>query len=357
MQRRWLLRKVMRHTLDSPVESWPHFDGAILAGVSRDVFEYTRTQCKHVILCSGTANPTESPVVRLDDQAAGRCAAEHLIECRLERFSFYGVQNSSPLQTGRETGFRQTIEQRGLQFIECPLSRPSSQDWLTHMHRPRLRQWLRDVPKPIGIMAFDDSVAHDLADACVEEDIGVPEQVAIIGVNNDDLLCEGAWPPLSSVNPDYSRVGYTAAAMLEKLLAGEELEPENRLIEFAPTGVVQRQSTTLLAIGDPDLALALRFIREHACDPCSVHDVLRVVPVGRRWLERQFVAQLGRTPHDEITRIRVDTAKRMLADPNASMGTIASRSGFCDVKNLYVTFRKTTGMTPGVYRKSLTVGN
>ncbi|MGN6507360.1 MAG: substrate-binding domain-containing protein, partial [Tepidisphaeraceae bacterium] len=351
LQRRWLLRKELRHFLEARSVNWPKFDGAIFAGVPNELLELGRAQCKHVVICSGAADPRRGPVVRLDDEAAGALAARHLIECRLPRFSFYGLLGSRVSLNRRMLGFRREVQAQGKQFVECPLNRPTEAEWLSHMHRPALLAWLKGVPKPIGILAFDDSVAHDLADACVDADIGVPEQVAIIGINNDDLLCEGAWPPLSSVDPDYSRIGYAAAAMLDRLLSGESLSLPDRLIELPPIGVVQRQSTSLLAIADPDLALAIRFIREHACDPCSVQDLLRAVPVGRRWLERNFVSQIGRTPHEEITRVRIEAAQRLLASPAISIHQVAIKCGFFDVKNFYVTFRKQTGQTPGAYRK------
>ena len=157
-------------------------------------------------------------------------------------------------------------------------------------------------------MAFDDSAADDLAGTCLEAGIAVPEQVAIVGTNNDELLCETAWPPLSSIVGDFARVGYVAAQLLDRMIRGETLSPEDRLVLLPPLGVMQRQSTDVLAVKDSDVADAIRFIREHACDPCSVKHVLHAVPVARRWLERQFLSQLGRTPHDEITRVRIETA-------------------------------------------------
>jgi hypothetical protein len=184
--------------------------------------------------------------------------------------------------------------------------------WLTHEHRPQLIKWLRELPKPIGILAADDAVAHDLAASCLDAGIGVPEHVAIVGINNDDLLCESAWPPLSSVEADYSRMGYLAARHLDQLLSGQKLARKDRYVLLPPLGVVQRQSTDVLAVNDPDIAEAIRFIREHACEPCSVPDVLKHVPVGRRWLERQFASTLGPNParrnHPSKNRRRPPTA-------------------------------------------------
>jgi LacI family transcriptional regulator len=227
---------------------------------------------------------------------------------------------------------------------------------MSHAHRPALIRWLRELPKPAGILALDDTNAHDLAEACLEGDIGVPDHVAIVGVNNDDLLCESAWPPLSSVEADYSRIGFLAARTLDRLFAGEELPPHERLMLLPPLGVVKRQSTSTLAIGDANLADAVRFIREHACDPCTVGDVLRAVPVGRRWLERQCVAQLGRTPHDEIARVRIEAAQRLLLRSELNMLQISSRCGFAELKSFYVAFSKVTGTTPAAYRRKALLG-
>jgi LacI family transcriptional regulator len=205
-------------------------------------------------------------------------------------------------------------------------------------------------------MTFDDTHAHDLAEACLEAGIPVPEQVAIVGVNNDDLLCDSAWPPLSSVEADFTRIGYMAARMLDRMLSGETLDATERHVRLPPLGVVQRQSTSTLAIKDENLAEAVRFIREHACDPCSVTDVLREVPVGRRWLERQFVVQLGRTPHDEIARVRIESAQRMLRRPELGLEEIAFRCGFAGLKAFYQAFRKVAGTTPAAYRRLSIVG-
>jgi LacI family transcriptional regulator len=272
------------------------------------------------------------------------------MNCRLERFAFYGT-HSGTVGGKRHAGFCAALEPRGYGCDVSGVAWPTGSSWLTHDHWPELIAWVRGLPKPVGIMAADDTVAHDLAAACVKADIPVPEQVAIIGVNNDDLLCEAAWPPLSSVEADYSRMGYFAAKLLDRLLAGEELAAGERLVLLPPLGVVQRQSTSVLAVDDPSLADALRFIRDHACDPCSVEDVLREVPVGRRWLERQFTTHFGRTPHDEITRVRIDTARRLLLQPDLGLPDVAERCGYSAIQNFTRTFRQMTGTTPGAYRR------
>jgi LacI family transcriptional regulator len=139
-------------------------------------------------------------------------------------------------------------------------------------------------------------------------------------------------------------------------LNGKKLSHGERLLRMSPLGVIQRQSTDLFAVDDPDVADAVRFIREHACDPCSVPDVLRHIPVGRRWLERQFKAKLGRNPNDEILRVRTETATRLLLQPNLTLTTIAELCGFGSVHNFCRTYHRIRGVSPGAFRRDAMLG-
>jgi LacI family transcriptional regulator len=355
LQRRWNLHVELRPRTET-LEHWPRCDGAIFAGGGSVTFDLIRGRSKHVIQCTGSGDSTVAPVVSLDDDAAGRMAAEHLLDCRLEHFAFYGMIGPTHVSGRRFAGFARALEDRGYPCRESPVRYPTETDRLTHSHWPQLKAWLHELFKPVGIMASEDGVASDLAACCRSLGVAVPDQVAIIGVNNDDLLCEGAWPPLSSVEPDYSRMGYKAAVLLDRLFAGEELPAGDRLIRLPPLGVTQRVSTSVLAVRDPELAEAVRFIREHACDPCSVDDVVREVAVGRRWLERQFLAQLGRTPHEEIVRVRIENAKRLLLRPEFGVIQVADRCGFSKVQFMRA-FRQQTGTTPATYRRNALHGN
>lgn len=350
LQRHWVLFKDLANLLDDQ-RQWPMFDGLIYGGISPQTMDRCHATCPHVVSCSGSTDPERSPVVALDSHLTGVQAAEHLMNCRLRHFAFVGGSNHI-LGPVRVAGFRATLEAKGHVVHECPVQGPSPNEWMSHSHRPALIEWLASLPKPIGIMAFDDVVAHDLAETCLEADIGVPEQVAIVGVNNDDLMCESAWPPLTSVETDHRRMGYHAAKLLDRMLGGEVIPPQERLTLLPPLGIVQRQSTDLLHLDDPHLLAAVRFIREHACDPCSVWDVLDAVPVNRRWLERQFLSKLGRTPHDEIRRVRIENAQRLLPQMDLSLAQIAARCGFDEIKGFYMAFRAITGTTPAAYRRA-----
>ena len=229
---------------------------------------------------------------------------------------------------------------------------PEDRQWLLQHHHKAAAGWIASLPKPVGIMTFDDMVGHDLMLCCKNAGIKVPDEVAVIGINNDELLCKGSWPPLSSVHVDYSRIGFRAAQMLDRLLGGEPLPENERETKVAPLGVVQRASTNLLAVGDPLLADAIRYMREHACDPCNVQDVLQHVPIARRRLEKHMSAELGRTPHQEILRVRIDTAVRMLTETDFPLIQIAEKTGFSAIQNFNRAFRSHLGQTPAAYRRA-----
>jgi LacI family transcriptional regulator len=356
VQRRWEIFSILRGTFDVPPIQWPKSDGAIIAGVHGDLFARIREQTRFPISCSGASPATHPFVVCLDDVAAGAMAAEHLIECRLQSFAYYGVVESPPIHSiKRHSGFVDTLAGKGYSCAVSPVS--YQRDSLTKRdiqeHWPALIDWLQELPKPVGILAVDDAFAHDLAAACQHADLGVPEHVAIIGVNNDDLLCVSAATPLSSVDPDFSRMGYGAARMLDRLLQGEKLSAAECHVALPPVRVVRRQSTDVLAVDDPDVADALRYIREHACDPCSIDDVLRNVATSRRRLERLFARKLGYSPATEIVRVQMEIAKQLLGQPAIKMPEVSRRCGFADQASFSRAFSRVVGATPSVYRRGV----
>ena len=190
-----------------------------------------------------------------------------------------------------------------------------------------------------------------MLDACAREDIAVPEEVAVIAVDNDELLCGLSNPPLSSVIPNPQRIGYEAAELLDRLMSKEASDHDN--IEIPPLGIASRQSSDILAIEDPDVAAALRYIREHACHGITVHDVLDHVPVSRSWLERNFRKRLNRSPQAEIRNVQIKQCKALLATTDLSLERIAGLTGFEHPEYLSVVFKRETGQPPGQYRRSV----
>src|SRR5262249_13235700 len=208
--------------------------------------------------------------------------------------------------------------------------------------RRHLQAWVESLPKPVGIMACYDFKGQQLLDICRELDIAVPEQMAVIGVDNDVRLCRLCTPPLSSVIPDTHRTGYEAARLLDRMMQGETIRETAILVP--PRGIAERQSTDVYAIEDEDLVTALRFIREHACTGIGVADVLRVVPLSRRMLEHRFQKLVRRTPHAEIIRIRMERVARLLRETERPLTEVAARSGFESAEYLSVAFKKYTGV-------------
>jgi LacI family transcriptional regulator len=289
----------------------------------------------------------ELPRVSTDDVAVGRLAAAHLLSLGLPHFAFYG-RRSDYFSLLREQGFKQAIGAAGLSFhvfINGALG-PAHE---ARTGEEPLEGWVRRLPKPIGIVASTDSRALDLLAVCRKLEIDVPGSVAVLGVDNDDVFCELANPPLSSIALSTQRIGYEAARMLDRLMAGET--PAQRQLLIPPAGVVPRRSSDLPAILDPDVAAAVRYISLHVQDDLQVADVLREVSVSRRSLEQRFLKALGRTPAAEIRRAQVEVAKQMLTQTDEPMARVALAAGFSNAKQLGSTFQHETGETPIAYRR------
>jgi LacI family transcriptional regulator len=172
--------------------------------------------------------------------------------------------------------------------------------------------------------------------------------VAVIGVDNDEVLCSLSDPPLSSVVPDTDRIGYETAALLARMMRGEKPSPEH--IFFRPKRVVTRRSTEVLAVEDRQIAAVIRFIREHACEGIDVSDVLRAVPMSRSTLDRRFITLMNCSPKDEILRVRLNRAKQLLAETDFSLPIIAEKIGLEHAEYLSRIFKKRVGMTPSEFR-------
>jgi LacI family transcriptional regulator len=200
----------------------------------------------------------------------------------------------------------------------------------------------------VGVFAPNDIWGVQLAEVCRQVGLRVPEDVALVGVDNDDLLCEMARPPLSSVSLPVNRIGHAAASLLDDLLGGKK-SPGDLLLP--PVGVIARQSSDVLALEDPEVATAVRFIRTHGHTALRVADVLREVPISRRSLERRFRRALDRSIWEEIRRVHVEQARGLLARSGMPMAEVARHAGFSDSRQLSTVFREETGLTPTAYRR------
>jgi LacI family transcriptional regulator len=212
-----------------------------------------------------------------------------------------------------------------------------------------LEDWLADLPKPVGLLAWDSDRGRLVAEACANARIRVPEAIGLLSGYNDDLMCEIATPPLSCVDHSPDRIGYEAAALLGRLLAGAP--PPPRPILIPPAGIIARRSTDALAIEDRAVADAVQFIRASVHEPIGVDDLLDVVPFSRRLLERRFLIALGRSPAAVIRRVHVEHAMDLLTRTDLPISEVAAASGFNHTEVLNRIFRREVGMTPGAYRR------
>lgn len=284
------------------------------------------------------------PWVETNDEEIARLAAEHLLERGFKRFAFCGDARFNWSQW-REGHFAARLKAAG---HACAVFRPEVAAGDVAAEGRELARWLQALPKPVGIMACYDIRGQQVLDACRGAGLAVPDEVAVIGVDNDALLCELASPPLSSVIPNAHRAGYEAAALLDQLMAGKRVPATAHLI--APLGIAERQSTEVLAVDDRDVARAVQFIRERACEGITVSDVLRAVPLSRRVFEQRFQRLLGCTPREEILRVRLARVKQLLAETDLPLYLVAERTGFDHVEYLSVVFKRETGRTPSAWR-------
>jgi LacI family transcriptional regulator len=338
------------HGLDDPPPRWLRTwngDGILARICDRRMARAVLRTGKPVVDLRGDLPSLRIPYVGVDNQVAGELAAEHLLERGLRSFGLYSVENGvQPMLDVRCEHFVRRVEKAGYRVgIHRTRRRPGP--W--ERTQQRLADWVVGLPKPVGVMACHDDWGLRLLDACRRADIPVPDQVAVLGADNDELQCHLATPPLTSIDLNTECIGYEAAALLNRLMDGEP--PPRQPLLLPPRGVILRQSTDVVAVDDPDIAAALQFMRRHACEGLRVDELLARIPLSRRLLERRFSELIGRSPKAEITGVQLERAKQLLADTHLALDVIAAKTGFRDARYLCDVFTRKVGMTPGTYRK------
>ena len=282
------------------------------------------------------------PRVGVDDRAVGEMAAEYFLQRNFRNFAFYSRATWAHARPRREA-FAERLKQAGCECLVVDF--PDTRDRAYH---DRLVNWLRHLPKPVALFAGDDVEGQYIVETCFVGGVNVPEELTILGVDDDELLCNETFPPLSSIELPLEKIGYEAARLLDRLMHGHAA-PEHPIL-FPPAKVITRASSDILAIDDPDLAAAIRFIRDHADRPLSVTEVLANVPISRRTLEDRFSKILGRTVLQEIHATHLERAKALLAQTDLRIPDVASAAGFANSMHLHRLFRSHVGMTLTAYR-------
>ena len=284
-----------------------------------------------------------APYVRRDSRAIGEMAARYYRERGYSDFAYVGEPGGYPWSAERRQGFAETLAAAGLgcavydRFLE-----KDRHDWPGE--RRRLVAFLRSLPRPTAVFAPNDARARLVLEACAVAGLRVPEEIAVLGVDNDPLLCEATVPTLSSIHTGGFRRGWIAAEMLDALLHGRA--PRERAVSQPPISVATRGSTGYAAMRDPAIAKAVSFIRGHAREGgIGVGDVVRAVGCSRRYRELRFRSRLGRSIRDELLDERIEWVKELLVSTNLSIGEITERAGFVRESHLGLLFRKATGTT------------
>lgn len=289
------------------------------------------------------------PKIRPDNVALGHLGAEHFLERGFQHFGFCGFGNE-PWACERRDGFVEALKLAGrsCEIFDVHYPGDVTPSWDAAQTR-ELAAWLLTLPKPVGVMACVDMRAFQVMRAAQSAGLLVPEEVALLGANNDSIRCELLYPPLSSAAPNAFQSGYLAAELLDRMMRGEKVEATQTRVE--PLGVVTRPSSDVLAIHDRNVAAALSVIREHACHGIRVEQVVRHAAASRSQLEKKFRRYLGRSPQAEIRRVQVARIKQLLVETDFPLKKIAELAGFEHVEYLCVVFKRVTGHAPGAYRR------
>ena len=325
-------------------------DGAfVLIGNHADV-KVARSLAIPIVNVGGYVRDERIPTVTLDQQMVGRLAAEHLLERRFHRFGYYGVRGLWYSEQ-RRIGFESAVQKAGYVCSSIggtTLARSARN--LRHV-AGELTRWLRSLQPPVGIMASWDLRAQMLSEACRMIGLRVPEDVAIIGVDNDPIACEFCIPQLSSVSRNDRELGWQAANLLSQLLEGKRSSKLPILIP--PDRVVSRQSTDILAIEDPEIARVVQQIRSHLNEVFGVERMLQSCHLSRRQFEQRFRRSVGTSPYVFINELRVERAKALLAESHKrTLTRIASECGFSELRRFRGVFRRLTKLRPAEYRRN-----
>jgi LacI family transcriptional regulator len=337
--------------LDSSLPEWKslRIDGAIVRDV-KTTENLIGSGFPVIFAQHSKTDYTPYPAILTDSSAIGRMAAEHFLDRGFQHFAYCGL-DEFVWSRGRADHFAQNLKQAGFGTSVYRQWASKTQRALKN-EQDLIIDWLCSLPKPVALMCCNDDRALQVVEACKLAELAVPDDVAVLGVDNDILVCDLADPPISSIALSTETAGYEAARLLDDLMHGGQMTGQQ--IPVQPTHIVSRMSTDILTVADPEVAAALRFIRHNPDRLIQVDDVVRATNVSRRVLEKRFKATLHRSVHQEIRRVRVNNIIPLLIDTDMSIAAVASCCGFAGVAHIARYFRKETGVSLRDYRKRYT---
>ena len=349
-EHQWHVTADMIYTAKIPI-GW-RGDGIVsFIGDRNDLAEFILSSGLPAVEISKVRNDINLPRVEGDSDMIGRMAAEHFLERDYRNFAWAPFQDDI-VNAERYRGFVNRLARAGLTCHVLPSANvrhgPQSKlDWTAR--RKLLTRELERLPKPLAVFGYNDCVAADVIAACDDAGLFVPESVAVLGVDNDTILCECVHVPLSSVCHDLEGMAYKACALLDRLMAGRK--PPKEVLRVRPLGLVTRRSTDIVAVNNLQVARALRYIQDQHANPLlGVVDVVAATNLSRRALEIAFRNEMKRSVNEEIMRLRMEQVKRMLTTTDLKVVQVAKLTGFTRPSHLFRTFRKTLGLSPKKWR-------
>ena len=283
---------------------------------------------------------------------AGKMGAEYFAKKGFRHFAFYGTRDVV-WSDERMQGFRETVRAANPSFTFSALCK-NTQNALWDYDTNQLVTWLQSLPKPVAIMACDDNQAYHITEACQQGEGGgrlrIPDDIAVLGVDNDETICRLSSPNLSSLNQNIEQGGYDVAQLIDRILRDPATPREDVMVQ--PTHIVTRQSTDIYANNDQHIAEVLKYIHENISQKITVDELVELVPLSRRLLETRFKRSMGTSIYDYILQTRIEKVAQLLCE-GMSVSEAAIELGFSDIKNLSRMFRQQRGMTPSEYRREI----
>lgn len=341
-------------TIDSVVPDWisrTRVDG-VIARLDHHSIDPLRKLRVPIVDVRGNRKFPGVPQVEADNEQVAEMAFEHLWERGFRRFAFCGFRFAT-YSDARLIAFRKLVEKAGCPFTEhqspgAPGITLRELERAGVVEQEALVEWLSTLERPTGLFVCNDIRGQQVLNACRFANIAVPDDVGVIGVDDDDTICSICDPSLSSVRPNAELAGYRAAEILQQMLNG--WVPDKEVERIPPISVTERLSTKVVAVEDAELARVCRFIRQNACNGINVGDVVEFTSLSRRQLERRFRDVLGHTPHHQITMTQLERVRQLLTETDMTLEQIAPLAGYSHKESLGAVFKRETGQSPGEYR-------
>jgi LacI family transcriptional regulator len=339
----------LEETVPSWLSNW-HGQGIIARVQNQQIADAVLESKLPAVDVLGVVRDSGLPLVHNDEAQVSAMAAEHLLERGFRHLAFLN-RPGEVWSEQRRDAFIKYVEGRSRSCTVLDMPRHLFRTMHWEDYADDLAAWISDLPKPAGLMLCSDQIGPAALEACRRAGCIVPDEVAVVGVDNDEPLCEVAAPGLSSVWPNHERIGYESAALLDRLMKGEK--PPEKPLYIPPRGLLTRRSTDVMALEDRDVAAAIRFIRERAFDSdgLTIDNVAAEVSMSRSVLQRRFKQAVGRTLHDEMLRVRLNRAKELLSETELPIALVAEKAGFRHQEYLGAVFRQRLNVTPAQYRQ------